>query len=45
MSFFPGLMIFLTSLSFYFVSEGLREALNPRLKRRRESLVVQLAES
>jgi peptide/nickel transport system permease protein len=44
MSFFPGLMIFLTSLSFYFVSEGLREALNPRLKRRRESLVVQLGE-
>jgi len=45
MSFFPGLMIFLTSLSFYFISEGLREAFNPRLKRRRESLVVQLAES
>jgi ABC-type dipeptide/oligopeptide/nickel transport system permease subunit len=44
MSFFPGLAIFLTALSFYFVSEGLKEALNPKLKRRRESLAVQVAE-
>jgi ABC-type dipeptide/oligopeptide/nickel transport system permease subunit len=44
MSFFPGLAIFATALAFYFVSEGLKEALNPKLKRRRESLVAQIAE-
>ena len=44
MSFFPGLAIFMTSLSFYLVSEGLKEALTPTLKRKRDSLVVQLAE-
>ena len=44
MSFFPGFAIFMTALSFYFVSEGLKEALNPKLKRRRESLAVQVAE-
>jgi peptide/nickel transport system permease protein len=43
LSFFPGLAIFSTALAFYFVSEGLKEALNPKAKRRRESLVVQLA--
>ena len=44
MSFFPGLAIFMTSLSFYLVSEGLKEVLTPTLKRKRDSLVVQLAE-
>jgi len=44
MSFIPGFAIFITALAFYFVSEGLKEALNPKLKRRRESLVVQLAD-
>lgn len=44
MSFFPGFAIFMTALAFYFVSEGLKEALNPKLKRRRESLVAQLAD-
>jgi peptide/nickel transport system permease protein len=44
MSFFPGLAIFMTSLCFYLVSEGLKEALTPTLKRKRDSLVVQLAE-
>jgi peptide/nickel transport system permease protein len=44
MSFFPGFAIFITALAFYFLSEGLKEALNPKLKRRRESLVVQLAD-
>jgi ABC-type dipeptide/oligopeptide/nickel transport system permease subunit len=44
MSFFPGFAIFITALSFYFVSEGLKEALNPKLKRRRESLAAQIAE-
>jgi len=43
LSFFPGLAIFSTALAFYFVSDGLKEALNPKAKRRRESLVVQLA--
>jgi peptide/nickel transport system permease protein len=42
MSFFPGLAIFLTSLSFYLASEGLKEALNPKLMRKRESVVVQI---
>ena len=45
MSFFPGLAIFMTSLSFYLVSEGLKEALTPTLKRKRDSMVVQIAES
>jgi len=44
LSFFPGLAIFSTALAFYLVSEGLKEALSPKLKRRRESLFVQLAE-
>jgi peptide/nickel transport system permease protein len=44
MSFFPGFAIFITALAFYFVSEGLKEALNPKLKRRRESLAAQVAE-
>ena len=44
LSFFPGLAIFSTALAFYLVSEGLKETLSPKLKRRRESLVVQLAE-
>jgi len=44
MSFFPGFAIFITALAFYFVSEGLKEALNPKLKRRRESLAAQIAE-
>jgi peptide/nickel transport system permease protein len=44
MSFFPGVAIFMTSLSFYLVSEGLKEVLTPTLKRKRDSLVVQLAE-
>jgi peptide/nickel transport system permease protein len=44
MSFFPGFAIFMTSLSFYLVSEGLKEALTPTLKRKRDSMVVQLAE-
>jgi peptide/nickel transport system permease protein len=44
MSFFPGFAIFMTSLSFYLVSEGLKEVLTPTLKRKRDSLVVQLAE-
>jgi len=44
MSFFPGVAIFLTSLSFYLMSEGLKEVLTPTLKRKRDSLVVQLAE-
>jgi peptide/nickel transport system permease protein len=43
MSFFPGFAIFMTSLSFYLVSEGLKEVLTPTLKRKRDSLVVQLA--
>jgi len=42
LSFFPGLAIFSTSLAFYFVSEGLKDALNPKLARRRESLVAQV---
>jgi len=29
----PGFCIFLTSLSFNFVGDGLRDALDPRLKR------------
>lgn len=45
MSFFPGVAIFMTSLSFYLVSEGLKEVLTPTLKRKRDSLVVQMAES
>ncbi len=44
MSFFPGVAIFMTSLAFYLVSEGLKEVLTPTLKRKRDSLVVQLAE-
>lgn len=44
LSFFPGLAIFSTALAFYFVSEGLKAALNPKQRRRQESLVVQLAE-
>ena len=44
MSVFPGLWIFGTSLSFYLISEGLKEALTPKLRRRGESLAVQLAE-
>ena len=44
MSVFPGLAIFGTSLSFYLISEGLKEALTPKLRRRGESLAVQLAE-
>jgi len=44
MSFFPGVAIFMTSLSFYLVSEGLKEVLTPTLKRKRDSLIVQLAE-
>jgi peptide/nickel transport system permease protein len=44
MSFFPGFAIFMTSLSFYLVSEGLKEVLTPTLKRKRDSLAVQLAE-
>lgn len=44
LSFFPGFAIFTTALAFYFVSEGLKEAFNPKLKRRRESLVLQLVE-
>jgi peptide/nickel transport system permease protein len=43
LSFFPGFAIFSTALAFYFVSEGLKEALSPKLKRRREFLSVQLA--
>ncbi len=31
-AFFPGLCIFLTSLSFNFMGDGLRDALDPRLK-------------
>lgn len=31
-AFFPGFMIFMTSLSFNFVGDGLRDALDPRLK-------------
>lgn len=42
LSFFPGMAIFLTSLAFYVMSEGLKDALNPKLKRRRESISVQL---
>jgi ABC-type dipeptide/oligopeptide/nickel transport system permease subunit len=30
--FFPGLAIFLASLSFNYVGDGLRDALDPRLK-------------
>ncbi|MDA4137161.1 MAG: ABC transporter permease [Thaumarchaeota archaeon] len=44
MSVFPGLAIFATSLAFYLVSEGLKEALTPKLRRKGESLAVQLAE-
>jgi len=44
LSFFPGLAIFSTALAFYFVSDGLKAALNPKQRRRQESLVVQLAE-
>jgi len=43
MSFFPGFAIFSTSLAFYLISEGLKEVLTPKLKRKRESLAVQLA--
>lgn len=43
MSFFPGLAIFSTSLAFYLVSEGLKEALTPKLKRKRASLAMELA--
>jgi len=43
MSFFPGLAIFSTSLAFYLVSEGLKEALSPKLKRKRESVQIQVA--
>jgi peptide/nickel transport system permease protein len=42
LSFFPGFAIFSTSLAFYLVSDGLKDALNPKLARRRESLVAQL---
>ncbi len=31
-AFFPGLMIFLTSLCFNFIGDGLRDALDPRMK-------------
>ncbi|MCZ7568622.1 MAG: ABC transporter permease [Ardenticatenaceae bacterium] len=31
-AFFPGFMIFMTSLSFNFIGDGLRDALDPRLK-------------
>jgi peptide/nickel transport system permease protein len=31
-AFYPGLAIFLTSLSFNFVGDALRDALDPRLK-------------
>ena len=31
-AFYPGLLIFLTSLSFNFMGDGLRDALDPRLK-------------
>ncbi len=44
MSLFPGLAIFATSLSFYLISEGLKEALTPKLRRKGESIAVQLAE-
>ena len=44
MSLFPGLAIFGTSLSFYLISEGLKEALTPKLRRKGESIAVQLAE-
>ncbi|MGD0637436.1 MAG: ABC transporter permease [Nitrososphaerales archaeon] len=44
MSVFPGLAIFGTSLSFYLISEGLKGALTPKLRRRGESIAVQLAE-
>jgi peptide/nickel transport system permease protein len=44
MSVFPGLAIFGTSLAFYLISEGLKEALTPKLRRKGESLAVQLAE-
>ena len=43
MSFFPGFAIFSTSLAFYLISEGLKEVLTPKLKRKRESLAVELA--
>jgi glutathione transport system permease protein len=32
MLFFPGMAIFLTVLSFVFVGDGLRDALDPKLK-------------
>src|SRR5271169_3613979 len=44
MSLFPGLAIFGTSLAFYLISEGLKEALTPKLRRKGESIAVQLAE-
>jgi peptide/nickel transport system permease protein len=44
MSVFPGLAIFGTSLAFYLISEGLKEALTPKLRRKGESLAIQLAE-
>ncbi|RME09823.1 MAG: ABC transporter permease, partial [Ardenticatenia bacterium] len=31
-AFFPGFFIFMTSLSFNFIGDGLRDALDPRLK-------------
>ena len=30
--FYPGMAIFLTSLAFYYVGDGLRDVLDPRLK-------------
>ena len=32
MLFFPGMAIFLTVLSFVFIGDGLRDALDPKLK-------------
>jgi len=31
-AFYPGMLIFITVLSFNFVGDGLRDALDPRLK-------------
>jgi peptide/nickel transport system permease protein len=32
LAFYPGFCIFLTSLSFNYIGDGLRDALDPRLK-------------
>lgn len=42
-SFFPGFAIFSTCLAFYLLSEGLKEALSPKLMRKRESASIQIA--